>query len=216
MNKKRKNTEFSANVLANRKSTNNHPKYIENKTLTKYFAPIKKSENNKSSKSRSRSTSKDKTVDFNLLRSNIPLIKNPSKQALIGSSFKENKEIQDYKNKILFNENFIETLKKYLNPFIYSLTNSLLTKHLKNNFFDENFCEAFLEDNFQNILIKYLLQTCDDFLYIPIEFINSNEEDLSNKKKKLKLFENLKELKNLTLQYNPANSKEVLLFNLLF
>jgi len=209
MNKKRKNVEFSANLLANKKTTNNHPKYIENKTLHKYFAPVKNVDQKKSSKSRSRSSSKEKTGDFSLLRSNIPLLKNPSKQALIGSSFKENKEVADYKNKILFNENFIGKLKLILNPFINSLTNSLVKKHLKINIFDEDFCETFLEDNFQNILIKFLLQTCDDFLYIPIDFTDSNEVDLSNKKKKLKLFENLKELKNLTLQYNPTNSKEV-------
>jgi hypothetical protein len=138
---------------------------------------------------------------------NIPLIKNPSKQTLVAGQVCTNIPV-NYKNKILFNENFIEEFQKILEPILKIIRTSIFNFDLgKEDFFIAEIYDEFLINNLFNTLVKFVLHTNDDFLFIPKSFMTKSD---TIEKDKLKLFEGILDSKNIThLQYMPINSKEV-------
>jgi hypothetical protein len=133
------------------------------------------------------------------------LIQNPSKH-LISGDF-QSQSILDYKNRILFNEDFIENLKLILEPFLDYNKNILLKQiNTIEHIVHQETYEEFVKNNLENIIIKFLLQIDDKLLFVPKSFMNKNEKP---DKSKLKLIEGFTDSKYLCLQYHPTSLKEV-------
>jgi hypothetical protein len=138
----------------------------------------------------------------------IPLVKNPSKQALISNQTNTNTTV-NYKHKILFNETFIDELHKILEPTILKEIKNSIFNHPLGDYFDRETFDNFMGDNLANTLVKFILHTNDDFLFIPKGFMTRNSHV---EKDKLKLFDGIHDMKGITyLQYLPINAKEVVL-----
>jgi hypothetical protein len=210
--KKSNSNEQLVNNIKKKKSIINPP--IGNgsgdKTLFDFWKPNRdKGKEKNSLRSKSKSIADEivsMVVDPKPASKTFNLVKNPSKQCLIAPTITQN--TVDYKNKILFNENFVENLKILLEPFLNMNKKSLFSQ----NFGDKSMLELEVyEDytlyNLDSILTKFLLQMEDKFLFVPKCFM-TKEEGID--KTKLKLFEGFNDLKYVSLQYYPENSKEVI------
>jgi len=141
--------------------------------------------------------------------SDVPLVKNPSKQTLPIIPITQSSTV-NYKNKILFNENFIEELKLIFEQLFTELRSSLLNHPFSDNFFEIEVYNEYMSKNISNILIKFIQQVHDDFLFIPKSFM---EKNMLIDKDKLKLFEGINDSNiSINLQYYPINSDEVIYF----
>ncbi len=180
------------------------------KTLLDFWKPKnEKKKASKAKKSKSRSLSQEKeNLENEFGSKKHVLIKNPSKQMLVGNTGNNmsNNFSYEYKRKILFNEDLVGNLKTLLEPYVISLKKAFMSSGVS-NIFDELIFNDFLDDNFDSLVLKFLMQISDDFLYVPISFTTKNGEGAD--KTKLRLFEGFNDMKFLSLQYFPSNYREV-------
>ena len=217
--KRKRNVETSGNAPKKKTiSTNDSNNNSGGKTILDFFGkpkvPVKEEKRNKT-KSRSISQEKENFEFKPTSKSGLTLVKNPSKQILPGNANNINNlmttNMFDYKKKILFNEEFVENLKIILEPFLKQTKISLFTQKINENLaLDDVLYDNFFNENIENIITKFLLQLNDDFLYVPVSFLNKESKNVD--KSKLKLMEGFNESKYINLQYQASNSKEVNFF----
>lgn len=206
--KRKRNNEPSVMNKKRKSSGNLTLTNFSEKTLLDFWGPKQsKKETKKKGKSKSRSDSKDSQRSLGSNHSTqsktVQLVKNPSKQILKAPIVSES--LVDYKHKILFNEEFVRKLKLLLEPFLNQAKNCLVK--ISPSLLEEETCDKFITSNLDSILTKFLLQINDDFLFVPISYMNKNESTVD--KSKLKLLEGFNDLKYISLQYYPIKAKEV-------
>jgi hypothetical protein len=185
------------------------------KTIMDFFGRPK--EIKEETKKELRSKSKTMALEFENINkvpsksSQTNLMKNPSKHAIFGNQKVEN--TIEYKNKILFNEDFIENIKKLWEPYLTMSLKSLV-EHC--NIFDLNDYKKIIEDfyntHIDNILTKFIIQCDDNFIFIPRSFL---QEPCKEMRSKLKFFEGFNETSKICLQYFPLNAQEVIFYFIL-
>jgi hypothetical protein len=211
---KNKRTNDSGARVYKRKSTNqpigNTSLYNE-KTILDFWRPQQAKKASKKTKSKSRSVSQERenSVGAGTGSKPIPLVKNPSKHLLTANNITlfQKDQLNDYKKKILFNEEFVGNLKTILEPLIKLSKTSLFTQKFYDNFLSEGVYEDFIQENMESLIVKFLMQISEDFVYVPLGYTSKNGE--SADKAKLKLIEGFNDVKKLSLQYHASNSTEV-------
>jgi hypothetical protein len=211
---KNKRTNDSGARVYKRKSTNqpigNTSLYNE-KTILDFWRPQQAKKASKKTKSKSRSVSQERenSVGAGTGSKPMPLVKNPSKHLLTANNITlfQKDQLNDYKKKILFNEEFVGNLKTILEPLIKLSKTSLFTQKFYDNFLSESVYEDFLHENMESLIVKFLMQISDDFVYVPLGYTSKNGE--SADKAKLKLIEGFNDVKKLSLQYHASKSTEV-------
>ena len=168
------------------------------------------------------SNGKEKTKEINnnsekinkLKKSEIKLIRNPSKQGLKTNNnlILNNNEGIDYKNKILINEDFVDNLKLLLEPFITKIKISVNNTKSNLDITNDEY-ELFINNNINNIISKFILHL-KGFIFIPKSFMNKNSKIVD--KAKTKLIEGFDNTKFISLQYHGLNSHEVFFYLFFF
>jgi hypothetical protein len=202
MKRKKNNDAFNHNNKKIQSSNSNSGE----KTLLDFWKPVRaKPSDTKGIRSKSKSVAEEiEKIEVKPTKT-YNLIQNPSKHLIAGVFQPQN--FLEYKNKILFNEDFVENFKIILEPFLENNKNNLLSQEISGDeILNEEVYEKFLTNNLENILIKFLLQIDDKFLFVPNSYMNKNDKP---DKTKLKLIEGFNDSKYLCLQYFPLNSKEV-------
>lgn len=211
---KNKRTIDTGARVYKRKSTNQpigNTSIYNEKTILDFWRPKQAKKASKKTKSKSRSVSQERenSVGAGTGSKPMPLVKNPSKHLLTANNITlfPKEQLNDYKKKILFNEEFVGNLKTILEPLIKLSRTSLFSQNFTHSFLNDNIFEIFIQENIESLIIKFLMQISDDFVYVPLGYTSKNGE--SAEKTKLKLIEGFNDVKKLSLQYHASNSTEV-------
>ena len=116
---------------------------------------------------------------------------------------------KNYSEKIknIFENNFIRNFKRYLdNEFINDRKKIGPRQDLN---ISKNSFNKFIQQNFQHFIIKYLLNTYHDLIYVSEEYMT--DEDRDNNDNEVELLSYI-EKPNIYLEYSPININESNLF----